>query len=60
MRTASRRIATTELARQRHVIEAFLAAARADDVEAVLAVLAPDVVRRADPAGRATEVRGAR
>ncbi|GLY64931.1 sigma-70 family RNA polymerase sigma factor [Amycolatopsis taiwanensis] len=53
-----------ELARQRHVIEAFLAASRAGDVDAVLAVLVPDVVRRADqaalPTGRATEVRGAR
>lgn len=54
----------TELARQRQVIQAFLAASRAGDLQAVLAVLAPDVVRRADrvalPTGRATEVRGAR
>jgi RNA polymerase sigma-70 factor (ECF subfamily) len=53
-----------ELAARRHVVEAFLAASRAGDVDAVLAVLAPDVVRRADraalPPGRATEVRGAR
>ncbi|MFI1040654.1 sigma-70 family RNA polymerase sigma factor family protein [Streptomyces hygroscopicus] len=53
-----------ELARQRLVIEAFLAAARAGDIDAVLAVLAPDVVRRADraalPEGRPVEVRGAR
>ncbi len=53
-----------ELARHRHVVEAFLAASRAGDVGAVVAVLAPDVVRRADraalPSGRATEVRGAR
>jgi RNA polymerase sigma-70 factor (ECF subfamily) len=53
-----------ELARHRRVVEAFLAAVRAGDVDAVLAVLAPDVVRRADraalPPGRATEVRGAR
>jgi RNA polymerase sigma-70 factor (ECF subfamily) len=46
------------------VVEAFLAASRAGDVDAVLAVLAPDVRRRADqaalPAGRAAEVRGAR
>ena len=53
-----------ELARHRHVVEAFLAASRAGDVDAVIAVLAPDVVRRADraalPSGRATEVRGAR
>jgi RNA polymerase sigma-70 factor, ECF subfamily len=52
------------LVRHRHVVEAFLAASRAGDVDAVLAVLAPDVVRRADaaalPAGRPLEVRGAR
>src|ERR1700683_4692538 len=39
-----------ELARQRSVVEAFLAAARSGDLDALLAVLAPDVVRRADPA----------
>jgi RNA polymerase sigma-70 factor (ECF subfamily) len=53
-----------DLARHRRVVEAFLAASRAGDIEAVLAVLAPDAVRRADPAvlppGRAPEVRGAR
>jgi RNA polymerase sigma-70 factor (ECF subfamily) len=53
-----------ELARQRLVIDAFLAAARAGDINAVLAVLAPDVVRHADraalPEGRPVEVRGAR
>ncbi|MEV5599790.1 sigma-70 family RNA polymerase sigma factor [Streptomyces sp. NPDC052496] len=53
-----------ELDRQRRVIETFLAAARAGDIGAVLAVLAPDVVRRADPAalpaGRPAEARGAR
>jgi RNA polymerase sigma-70 factor (ECF subfamily) len=52
------------LTRHRRVVDAFLAAARAGDVEAVLAVLAPDVVRRADTVavapGRPTEVRGAR
>lgn len=52
------------LAANRRVVEMFLAATRAGDVEGVLAVLAPDVVRRADPAalqpGRAAEVRGAR
>jgi RNA polymerase sigma-70 factor (ECF subfamily) len=56
-------ISGPELARQRRVIEAFLAASRAGDIDAVLAVLAPDVVRRADrsavPAGRPSEVRGA-
>ena len=53
-----------ECARHRRVVEAFLAASRAGDLDAVIAVLAPDVVRRADraalPPGRATEVRGAR
>ncbi|MFI6169570.1 sigma-70 family RNA polymerase sigma factor [Nocardia sp. NPDC051052] len=40
----------TELAEQRHVVEAFLTAARGGDLTALLAVLAPDVVRVADPA----------
>jgi ketosteroid isomerase-like protein len=57
-------VSTAELARSRRVVEAFLAASRAGDVDAVLAVLAPDVVRTGDqaalPAGRAAEVRGAR
>ncbi|WP_030561766.1 sigma-70 family RNA polymerase sigma factor [Streptomyces aureocirculatus] len=52
-----------ELTRHRHVVEAFLAAARGGDLDALLAVLAPDVVRRADPAalplGTAPEIRGA-
>jgi RNA polymerase sigma-70 factor (ECF subfamily) len=47
----------------RQVVEAFLAATRSGDLDALLAVLAPDVVRRADHAaltpGRATVVRGA-
>jgi hypothetical protein len=53
-----------ELARQRRVVTAFLAAARVGDLDGVLAVLAPDVVVRADatalPPGRPTVVRGAR
>jgi RNA polymerase sigma-70 factor (ECF subfamily) len=53
-----------ELAGHRQVVSAFLAAARAGDLTRILAVLAPDVVRRADPAalpaGAAAEVRGAR
>ncbi|WP_437938894.1 sigma-70 family RNA polymerase sigma factor [Sorangium sp. So ce341] len=53
-----------ELARQREVVEAFLAASRTGDLGALLAVLAPDVVRRADRAalrgGAEAEVRGAR
>jgi RNA polymerase sigma factor (sigma-70 family) len=39
-----------ELGRQQRVVDAFLAAARRGDLEALLAVLAPDVARRADPA----------
>ncbi|AEW98496.1 sigma-70 family RNA polymerase sigma factor [Streptantibioticus cattleyicolor] len=56
-------VSGAELARQRGVVEAFLAASRAGDLDAILAVLAPDVVRRADPAapvaGRPAEVTGA-
>lgn len=53
-----------DLPRHREVVEAFLAASRAGDLAALLDVLAPDVVRRADLValrgeGR-TEVRGAR
>jgi RNA polymerase sigma-70 factor, ECF subfamily len=52
-----------ELGRQRQVVDAFLAAARSGDLAALLAVLAPDVVRRADlvalqPGGESV-VRGA-
>jgi len=55
---------TAELARQRSVVESFLAASRAGDIDALLAILAPDVLRRADSAARRgdapAEVRGAR
>ena len=51
------------LARQRHVVEAFLAAVRGGDIAGLLAVLDPNVVRRADgiavQQGVAAEVRGA-
>ncbi|SEE26135.1 RNA polymerase sigma-70 factor, ECF subfamily [Streptomyces sp. 2224.1] len=54
----------TDLARQREVVDAFLAASRGGDFEALLAVLDPDVVLRADaggaPEGVSTLVRGAR
>lgn len=57
------RASATDVALQRRLVEAFLAASRAGDVDGVLAVLAPDVIRRADraavPAGRPAEVRGA-
>jgi RNA polymerase sigma factor (sigma-70 family) len=52
-----------DLSRQREVVDAFLAAARDGDFDALLALLDPDVVVRVDrgavPAG-ASEVRGAR
>ncbi|WP_413098981.1 sigma-70 family RNA polymerase sigma factor [Streptomyces sp. Inha503] len=53
-----------ELDRQRRTVDAFLTAARGGDMEALLAVLDPDVVRRADraalPEGVPTVARGAR
>ncbi|MFJ2866388.1 sigma-70 family RNA polymerase sigma factor [Kitasatospora sp. NPDC087314] len=56
-------LAPERLAGHRRVVEAFLAAARGGDLDALLAVLAPDVVRRADPAalpaGRSPVARGA-
>jgi RNA polymerase sigma-70 factor (ECF subfamily) len=52
------------LVRHRRVVEAFLAAVRVGDIDALLEVLAHDVVRRAEraalPPGVATEIRGAR
>jgi RNA polymerase sigma factor (sigma-70 family) len=52
-----------DLARHHAVVEAFLAAARGGDLNALIELLAPDVVRRADrfavPSQIATEVRGA-
>jgi RNA polymerase sigma factor (sigma-70 family) len=52
-----------DLAKQREVVDAFLAAARDGDFQALLEVLDPDVVLRADVgplAGGSREVRGAR
>jgi len=55
--------ATVDLARQREVVGAFLAASRSGDFQALLALLDPDVVLRADrpapPAATRLEVRGA-
>jgi len=52
-----------DLARQRQVVDAFLAAARGGDFEALVALLDPDVVLRVDrgavPAGASREIRGA-
>jgi RNA polymerase sigma factor (sigma-70 family) len=63
---ARRRIRTADpapepdLARQREVVEAFLAASRRGDFQALLAVLDPDVVARADwGPGLSRVVRGA-
>ncbi len=56
-------VPAAELGRQRQVVNAFLAAARRGDLGALLAVLAPDVTRRADraalPAGGDPVIRGA-
>jgi len=49
-----------ELGRRREVIDAFLAALRGGDLEALLRVLDPDLVVRADVGGTLREVRGAR
>ena len=56
-------IPDTDLTRQREVVDAFLAASRGGDFDALLALLDPEVVFRADPtlaaAGSPSEVRGA-
>jgi len=51
-----------DLARRREVVDAFLAAARGGDFDALIAVLAPDVVSRTDArgAGAMSPIRGAR
>ncbi len=53
----------SDLTRQREVVDAFLAASRDGNFDALLEVLDPDVVLRADPAavhaGASREVRGA-
>ncbi len=55
--------ATVEFDHQREVVAAFLAASRSGDIQRLLTVLAPDVVRVADPAvlppGVPTTARGA-
>jgi RNA polymerase sigma-70 factor (ECF subfamily) len=56
--------ADPDLARHRKVVEAFLAASRNGDFDALLALLDPDVTARADaaaaPAGTVGKARGAR
>src|SRR2546425_702637 len=53
-----------DLTRQREVVDAFLAASRGGDFDALLAVLDPDVVLRADSAavqmGASRDIRGAK
>jgi RNA polymerase sigma-70 factor (ECF subfamily) len=50
--------------RRRRIVEAFLAASRVGDLDSIIALLAPDVVRTADraalPPGRPAIARGAR
>jgi hypothetical protein len=56
-------VSDADLTRSREVVDAFLAASRDGDFDALLAVLDPDVVLRADraavDAGASREVRGA-
>jgi RNA polymerase sigma factor (sigma-70 family) len=55
-----RAVTDPDLERQREVVDAFLVAAREGDFDALVAVLDPDVVLRADVGGGVTrEVRGA-
>lgn len=57
------RVQDADLTHQREVVDAFLAASRAGDFEALLALLDPEVVYRADwpvsPTGFSREIRGA-
>ncbi len=57
------KVSDADLTRQRAVVDAFLAASRGGDFDALLALLDPDVVLRADRAavrlGASREVRGA-
>jgi RNA polymerase sigma-70 factor (ECF subfamily) len=48
-----------DVARQRRVVDAFLAAARSGDFDALIAVLDPDVVLRAETAGGLVVAQGA-
>jgi len=63
LRAVAYRMLGAGLARQREVVEAFLAASRSGDFEALLAVLDPDVTLRADvaatPPGLPRQARGA-
>jgi RNA polymerase sigma-70 factor (ECF subfamily) len=50
----------SDIVRQRAVVDAFFAAARAGDFEALVAVLDPRVVMRSDLPGAAAAIRGAK
>jgi len=56
--------APTDLARQRKLVDAFLAAARSGNFDALLVVLDPDIIFRVDPSvvpnGSQSEIRGSR
>jgi Sigma-70, region 4 len=58
---ATATVSAADRARQREVVDAFLVAARGGDFDALIALLDPDAVARADtvPAGASREVRGA-
>jgi RNA polymerase sigma factor (sigma-70 family) len=56
---ADRVVPDADPARQREVVDAFLAASRAGDFAALVALLDPDVVLRADTGAGASLVRGA-
>ncbi len=58
------KVPQVDRARQREIVEAFLVAIRGGELDALLAILDPDVVLRADagasPAGAPREIHGAR
>ena len=56
---AENTVPDADLGAQREVVDAFVAAAREGDFEALVAILDPDVVLRADFGPRSREVRGA-
>jgi RNA polymerase sigma-70 factor (ECF subfamily) len=53
------KISDADLAASREMVDAFLAASRAGDFDALLALLDPDIVYRADFKGKSQVVRGA-
>jgi RNA polymerase sigma-70 factor, ECF subfamily len=59
-RVRERGLPLSELAGQREVVDAFLAAMHAGDFEGLIAVLDPEVVVRAESAEGVREIRGAR